>query len=275
MQENQSRNLVVTVATHLYEGYAHYFDMSCKRHNISPVILGEGEKFEGFGTKLSILQRYVETCNDEDIILMVDRYDLIFLRPLEPLFDFYKEQLKGRNGKPFLYISNEKEEITGVSKLYSYFHWGSYNDRILNSGTYLSTAGLIKRMLASIQQTIPNSNMSVKDDQEMIITYLKENPDVEVVIDDYRRFIVYPKNRIDIGRKLVIEKEQVYFIKEDHSVRPYILHRNGNGKLEEILTKLGYGTDKVIASNHFQRILTHHIPHIYSQVQKRIVSVNS
>jgi len=270
MIDANSINRVVTVSTH-DENYAAYFDESCKRYGIDPIILGKGTPWLGYGTKLRLLKEYVDTCDDEIVLLFVDRFDLIFLRELDPLFTFYRSQCEQKPNVDLLYISTEKPDIIGLNSIYATFHWGKYKDVALNTGSYIATAGMIKKMLQEVYSS--NSIVEIKDDQEMITRYLCLHSDVEVLLDHNRRFLVYSAFRLDIGKNIHIEDEKLLYRLEDGTCyRPYLLHRNGSPPMSQLLLKLGYDIRRhQIPSTHLKRIFTNHIPHLINRCVEKIL----
>ncbi len=270
----KSKNRVVTVSTHT-EHYGEYFDESCKRFGIEPVILGMGQKWEGYGTKLAILKKYIDGCDPEDVILFVDRFDLIFLKPIEPLFDFYRTQKEASGPTPLLYIATESRDLIGLNTLYSKIHWGHYNDSMLNTGSYIATAGMIQNMLAEVFSDTNNQStdrkLTVKDDQELIVSYLRNNTEVQVMLDNNRRFLVHSVYRLDIGKNIRIEDKKLYYENNGTVYQPYLIHRNGSASMQRLLTKLGYDMSKnIIPSSFPQRLVQNHIPFLYHKILNRL-----
>lgn len=266
-----SQYRVVTVSTH-NEGVAHYFDESCARFGFEPVILGMGTTWAGYGTKLLLLKEYIKDVDDDVVILFVDRFDLIFLRPLEPLFDFYDSQRKAQGSSSLLYIATEQPDMLGINTLYSKLHWGKYHDAMLNTGSFIATAKMINTMLDDVMGA--NHQVQIKDDQELVTTYLSQHPDVNVILDNNRRFLVYSAFRIDIGKDIHIEDEKLYFKQSDGTCyQPYLLHRNGSPPMSRIIRQLGYDMNKhaIGESSHLKRVFTNHLPHIWRKSIGRFV----
>lgn len=277
---NAKRHIVITVATH-EEGYFSYFKQSCERHGVEPVIIGAGVTWKNYGTKLHLIGDWVlKNANDDDCILIVDCYDVIFFRPLEPMFEqFRKSACKARNGPhKYIYVANEPHSSLYKSTIATFYDL--YDNELINSGSLIASGKLIKSIYNDpvIAQDIENQKLA--DDQRMIISYLNRHSDVVCKIDHNRRFIVYaPFMHLDVGARLDIDEStgEAFYKHDNQTYRPYLLHRPAGGSMRTILKKLGYNTDNVqIKSGVIPRFFTYHVPGaIDAWVVKPIVSVMS
>lgn len=66
----------ISVATHK-EGYYDAFVESCRRNQIELVILGYGQPWQGFAWRFLLMKDYLETLDNEDIVVFLDAYDMI------------------------------------------------------------------------------------------------------------------------------------------------------------------------------------------------------
>ena len=82
---------VFTIATHNHGYYSSLLD-SCKQHNIDLHVIGLGQKWEGFQTKLKLIQQTLESLSEDTICLFTDAYDSIIIgnekEILERYYDF-------------------------------------------------------------------------------------------------------------------------------------------------------------------------------------------
>ena len=134
--------IIVTVATHI-DGYLNTLIESLKRYNISLNILGLGTKWKGFQTKIVLMRDYMETLNDDEIVVFIDAYDVIFLHP-EDLEQKFK--------------SFNKKIIFGEDLDIPFYHKYSYNKMFppcilnkkkyrINTGLYMGYVKYIKELL--------------------------------------------------------------------------------------------------------------------------------
>ena len=67
------------------------FMESCRRYEIDPIVLGWGEKWIGFGKKMMKIRENISTNPDDEIIISVDPFDVIFLCGLEEIENKFKK----------------------------------------------------------------------------------------------------------------------------------------------------------------------------------------
>ena len=264
-----AQDYVITVATH-DEGYIAYFKQSCKRHGIDPIILGQGDEWKGFGTKFQIIRDWVMTIPDDSVVLLVDCYDLIFLRPLETLFAFYRTKANKTKAEEYIYVSTEPQ-LWGLSDL-SKLYYGSCNGSVINTGSVMAFAKVFKNMFSDPVITAKLARNELSDDQQMFNEYVQKNNTLECEMDDNRRFLVYQTLRLDIGLKCQVQEDGTFIYRDnDQAYEPYLLHRNGNGKMLPILQRLGYDTSaEPVGSRYHERILTNHVPHLLQSIRRHI-----
>ena len=261
------RHHIITVATH-EEGYSSFFHESCKRHDITPVVLGKGVPWKGFGTKCDLIREYVSGIDDEDIILLVDCYDLVFLRPLDDLFRMFDRRAKQLD-KAGQYLYTANEPATSLLKSLLTLHYGSYKDQVVNTGSYMLHARLLKSILND-SRILKLLGEASADDQKMLTQYLNDHPDVVCEFDNNRRFLLHTNLRVDIGARMKIENGVLLFRHNDATYRPFLLHCSANGPMCVILKELGYNIDNVkIESNHISRIFNSHVPNVIRSLQEK------
>ena len=64
---------VFTIATH-DKGYLGSLKDSCEKNNLDLHVIGFGEPWEGFQTKLKLIQQTLDTLSDDTICLFTDAY---------------------------------------------------------------------------------------------------------------------------------------------------------------------------------------------------------
>jgi len=91
------------------QAYFNLFMESCRRFCIEPVILGWGEEWEGTCKKLISIYEYIRELPDDEMVLSVDPFDVVFLAGIDEIESRFREL-----DTPFL---------CGALKLYSLNAW--------------------------------------------------------------------------------------------------------------------------------------------------------
>ena len=129
---------IVTVATHKL-GYLEQLIVSCKRAGTELKILGLGDKWEGFFTKLKLMHDFLSSVEPSTIIVFIDAYDVIMLGNVDELLQRY--------------LAFNKPIVLGVETKNSWFKWnvekfyfGTYKEEIISAGGYMGRAGFLLEM---------------------------------------------------------------------------------------------------------------------------------
>lgn len=162
--------------------YMKWLKESCLRNNCNLTVLGMGEKFENYMTKILIFQKFLFKLNDNDIVCFVDAYDVIMLENISYL---EKEFLKFERKNPdMIVISEESKYLLGNLQLSSET-WSKIIMKLFNYDSfdfYANSGGLIGRVnnLKKVwdQLVILSEDKKIIDDQACIIEYMKTNPGV-------------------------------------------------------------------------------------------------
>lgn len=242
-----------------------YFDLfmaSCRRHDISPVILGWGTKWIGFGHKTSETRNYLRGLRDEEVVVSVDPFDVVFLCGLDEI-----EQKFRRASAPFVCgalrlgpllrrvyereFNRSRGSVPRNPTGYDY----------LNSGTWISTAGYARRLIDRLEREL---GMGPTDMDQEILTGLYRR-DRRVVDIDWRCEIFHNllfKNFITRGADL----KDLQFVdgrvkNAATGTRPCILHASGNAKMEALAAKLGFAAEDAVPTennkNYMKKALFH------------------
>ena len=70
----------ITVATKENIGYYNILTQSCKKYNVELIVLGLGMKWEGFTMRFKLWLDYLNTLNNNEIVMINDAYDVIILQ---------------------------------------------------------------------------------------------------------------------------------------------------------------------------------------------------
>ncbi|SBT87953.1 procollagen lysine 5-dioxygenase, putative [Plasmodium malariae] len=175
---------VLTFATH-EQGYFNTLKESCNSLNIKLNVLGWGKKWGGFIEKLVKVKEYLKVCKDNDIILFVDGFDSILLQPANVIIERYiinydnlfvctSESTYSSNYFFFKMIENmhlifhnsifkcndnTEWDSTNIMDKYKDFTYFYKNLNLLNSGGWISTVYLAKKILQYIPSFIENDQV--------------------------------------------------------------------------------------------------------------------
>ena len=151
---------VVTVATHS-QGYFPVLEESCKRHNINLTVLGFNQKWGGFFMKFKLIREFLNTKQDDDIIMFIDAFDVIILQNTNIIL---KRFLKYKTN---ILIS---QDDTPNDLIHSYFYYKIFNkckNTYINSGGYMGYCKYLKQMFNLMCETNDCSLLN-GDDQVML-----------------------------------------------------------------------------------------------------------
>ena len=81
----------ITVATNKNKGYYNILEESCKRNNIDLVVLGLGQKWEGFTMRWKLWYNYLNKLDDNEIVMINDAYDVIIIENSNEIIKKFKE----------------------------------------------------------------------------------------------------------------------------------------------------------------------------------------
>jgi hypothetical protein len=229
------KRIVLTVATS-DAWYSRWFDISCKKvGGYTPVTLGAGVKWEGFMTGIKLVRDYLREVEDPEntLIFLNDKYDIVFVNPLDPLFDRFEAALAECRTPHLLKISTEDTNV------YRRFCWGDFNGKSINSGSMLATAATMRHIFESISEY----KGALADDQKLIVEFLQKNrDDFTVDLDDNADFIVFSIMNAVTGANIRCDKATgtARFRKGAKYIRPALIHRPANMDMDILLEELGY-----------------------------------
>ena len=121
---------VVTVATH-NDGYYNILKESCKRNKLNLVTLGFNQRWKGFTMRYELIKEYLKHIKDNEIILIVDAFDVIILQNEEEIIKKFKK-------------FNKKIVFSVQNGLISKILFKKCNQNVLNQGTYIGYVKYLK-----------------------------------------------------------------------------------------------------------------------------------
>jgi len=219
---------LITVATHT-EGYLPWLEKSCKRFNIELIKLGFGQKWLGFSWRIKLIIDYLKDINPNELIIFIDAYDVIMLRPLDDIEEYFNDIVKMTNKK---IIMSEDKNINKFSDLLAKSYFGTCKDLRICAGSYLGKASDILKILNRLEF---NDN---DDDQILFTTYFNKYPE-EIYIDTDNIFFLTRSNKLDDllkDKNIKIKNNKLTYM----GSKPFFIHGNDNSYMHNIILKLGY-----------------------------------
>jgi hypothetical protein len=227
---------IVTVATDS-EYYFPYLVESCKRNGKELEVLGMGEKWQGFNWKYVKMMEYLKNLPTDDIVCFVDGYDIICCRNLNELVDEFKE-IKERTGCKIV-VGNDKDKTSIIENYLILFYFGKCKNKQINSGTYI---GYVKDVLEIIEKIYELNPKNDADDQILMIQYCNKTEN-EIYCDTESKLFLslcFPLEEID--KYMDIDENTKIVTYESN--KPFFIHANGYGYLDNVISKLGYDIEK-------------------------------
>jgi|GEM_PF-1186096 hypothetical protein len=236
---------VITYAT----GKQSYYDLfidSCSRYSIEPVILGQNEKWAGYGRRLIAIRDYIKNLPAKELVIIVDAFDVIFLCGIDEIeYKFNKLSssfLCGAIslGKPAGRIYNYEFNRTGKKVPIT-----PTNYNFLNSGTWISHASYAQYL---IDELIQEYHMTEKSLDQQLLTdiYVQNLFNVDI---DWRCEIFYNLHfKNFVTRKANFKDLKFYdtrVMNTASGTRPCIIHASGNTDMKELALKLGYESNVI------------------------------
>lgn len=230
---------LVTVATHT-ERYFPYLLESCRRHGAKIHVLGWGQAWKGFMMKYKLLKEYLKNLPDDEIVCIIDAYDVILLEPLEKIERIFK------NTGARIAVAKECVPVP----FYIKYIYGTCKSVSINAGTYIGYAGDLRNMVDEICTT-HDCNDKKLDDQKILTAYCNKK---QMFIDKNRHlfFLLCTLNRIpDVFDGKIIYK----------NISPCILHAPANTNIDALLKKLGYNVNSIDHRyvNYLKNVVIHHL----------------
>ncbi len=219
----------VTVATH-NDGYLKWLKESCKRYSANLIILGFGEKWQGYNWKFIKMKEFLEQENPDEIILFLDAYDTLLLNSPEELETTYK-QIKNKFGKSIIISEDQPSPL--YMKILTKLTFGKCQEKPINSGTYIGTAGDLLIMIN--QMMIKSKGDPTTDDQVLLREYCEMNSNDIHIDTDNDIFLV----KGDPYR--LINDDIINTIKNK---KVFVGHFPGNTIIDNLIYELGYDMTK-------------------------------
>ena len=227
-----------------------YFDLfmeSCRRFGIEPVILGWGDQWEGTCKKLASICEFISELPDDEMVLSVDPFDVIFFSGLEEIETKFRKldtpflcgalKLRSFNARIYDYEFNR-------TSIPSPENPGSYN--FLNAGTWISTAGYASSLLSKLAEC-EQLRACVMDQELFTALYLTDRKVMDI---DWKcglfqniLFTNFITRSPDL-RDILFSGGRI--INRTTGSKPSLLHASGNVQMKRIARQLGYDAQLAI-----------------------------
>jgi len=211
---------LVTIATKP-GGYLKWLEQSSLRNGIKLTILGMGSEWKGYITKCILVKEFLENLPEDDIVCIIDAYDVLMIQHVEILKDKF---IKHTENTDYKLICTPDD----ISNVISKWFYGTEEDLLINAGTYIGFSGFIKDMYKKMID-LYNLNNVFSDDQFLLNKFYKNHKN-EILIDTNKKFFYceYSKNIVHIKKKT-----------DDY----VFLHRPANYEMISALIQYGYKFD--------------------------------
>ena len=164
---------LVTVATNNNRYYP-YLKLSAERYGHELITLGWGQKWQGFTWRFKLIREYLKTCQDNDIICIIDGYDVLILEGPTEIENKFKK-ICGKDKSKVL-ISKETFTQNNISsEIHRSSHYIAFTkckDYYICAGTYIGYAKTLTNMYIEICNKYDCADNA--DDQILIQSYCND-----------------------------------------------------------------------------------------------------
>jgi hypothetical protein len=246
------------------QAYFNLFIESCKRNNIEPVILGWDEKWIGFGKKSMMIRDYIKSLPDEEIVISVDPFDVIFLTGLDEI-----EKKFNQIPASFLCGALSLGKFRGAIYNYEFNKTDKKLPRTAtdynfpNTGTWISRAGYARYLIDELVNKYEMTETSM--DQQLITgLYIYNSHMVNI---DWNSEIFHNLLFKDFVTRRPDLKDLKFsdgrIINTASGSMPCILHASGNANMKGLARKLGYNSKAIVSEHNSMNFAKKTVFHIY------------
>jgi len=254
---------VITVATHA-SGYFESLQSSCSRLDYDVKVLGWNQTWTGLTMKFRCVLDYLQTNPDQlskdEIIVVVDAFDVLLLQSPTYITQEYTRIFKNRNHRPTVIFGKDPANLFN-SLIYDSPTFQEPFPCYINSGVYIGHKQHVQTLLSKICQH--GKCKQDLEDQHLLNIYYKTYRDPFIYIDFSHRLIYnlpffqgssrwstfkyYWNTFVHHQRPCVSlpnthftidEKNKRLVLYDDDQTQPAILHANGNVNIDELCRSL-------------------------------------
>jgi hypothetical protein len=196
------------------DGYFPVLLESAQRNNINLKVLGMGMKWLGFAWKWKLVYNEIKDLDDEQMIAVIDAYDVIFLKSADYMLNkIYELGIQDK-----LIVGQDQESL-------SYQFYFGYCDKHgpVNAGTIIAKKKHILEYVNSMCGEHMNCRNSI-DDQYELVQYCNKHPTKVYADHAFDLFVIYLRR----NEHVVLNSNAA------------ILHAPVNGNMDHLLKHYGY-----------------------------------
>ena len=153
-----------TIATST-QGFLYSLKDSASKFGYDLKVLGEGQQWSGFTTKFRLLRAELLNLEKDELVILVDAFDTIFVKAASDLKQEYERRFPKRDGI-FIGVEHRREHSTTLfwkfSEVFRVYHQVSHKLPIFNCGVLM---GSVKAMLA-LTAAILNESLKTNDSDD-------------------------------------------------------------------------------------------------------------
>ena len=225
----------ITVATE-NNGYFETLKESSMRYNYHLVVLGYEQEWKGFGWRLNLVLEYLKTLPSDEIVIVVDAYDVIFLRDSKEL----KEEFLKMNVK---FLCGAFRKLGGVLGFLQECEFGKEKSELpspynnICAGTYI---GRVRDILDIYE------NYEIEDGEDDQVLLNRIYDDMEGAITPDSEFKIFCTLFPTIFTRSVRTEDKIIVTSNKKlkcnatNTYPFVIHGLANMNLDDIARDLGF-----------------------------------
>ena len=223
---------IITYATHKEK----YLDLL--QANSDVTILGFGQKWKGFKSKVDATVQFCQQVNPQDVVCFIDGFDSVVLESKKEIFERFLKLNKR------IIFSKASNKITVRTKYIQDKLFGNCNNNRLNTGMYIGYA----KDIIDIWTGFTSNN----DDQKFITNKCQTNQGDNNISIDLNNYIFYNYSPND---KLKVFKEKLFIDNKPDSI--CIISSPGDQDINKILFQLNFKNLPQVKKQVKRRFLTY------------------
>jgi hypothetical protein len=202
------------------------------------IILGMNTPWKGYITKINLLLEYLNTIDENNIVCVIDAYDVLPTKNINTLENKFLE-FKKNNPNVKIIMGHEKPDNFIMNFIGDTFFGKLLNNVRLNAGQYIGYVKDIKYILIYIKE----NNLNFRDDQLEFTKYAIKFPnDVHTDVEKYFfNVITTPLFEIDNNSKeACFVHANSCGLMNKYLLKEYNLNIDNKNKLNILLIMLNY-----------------------------------
>lgn len=196
------------------------FIACAKKYEHTPVILGLGQKWQGFKTKIGLVHKYVSSLPRDDLVAVVDVYDLLVQSRPRDFVQLFTDRAASQGKDLVLGVGDEfGMPLTNVRKCSGiearYF---KSRFKFVNGGFVFGRAHFMTEMYDFMLRNVSH------DDEVGIMRFLRQRGDnSDVHVDQTREFVcnTLHHREFTLGDD---DNKEFFVLSQNKAVRPLCIH---------------------------------------------------